>query len=349
MKELWKSALLLSLRRVLTGLLLGLILFLQPVGAEPAKFILALGDDSYLPAEAVKAWTGAEVKKELGKHELLEFAVVILSNIPYGGLPGAVSERLSEFISRGGSLLITGGPNSYGSGGYQAVAPIIPFEIRAEQDWVAVPFKAVIPLQPEHPILAGATFRTVGNLNDLNPKKSGAIEIARYAGGGGRRGLFGEIIGAKFPSPLIAEQRTGQGIVVGIAFNLGREIGSGWDGTRLLQNVLTYLVERSPLKPRTKESLMQMFSRWQESCDRDLRRILPSGIRWSFTAADCRGGLSERRFPYMDLVDLWLAERLAIAEKLDRGEVSEDGRDLEIKELNARIRIEIQERHDTTK
>ncbi len=341
MKELWKSALLLSLRRVLTGLLLGLILFLQPVGAEPAKFILALGDDSYLPAEAVKAWTGAEVKKELGKHELLEFAVVILSNIPYGGLPGAVRERLSEFISRGGSLLITGGPNSYGSGGYQAVTSIIPFEIRAEQDWRAVPFKPVIPLQPGHPLLQGVTFQSIGAFNDLNPKP-GAVEIAQYAGGK-------TTSGARYPSPLIAEQRTGQGIVVGIAFNLGREIGSGWDGTRLLQNVLTYLVERSPLKPRTKESLMQMFSRWQESCDRDLRRILPSGIRWSFTAADCRGGLSERRFPYMDLVDLWLAERLAIAEKLDRGEVSEDGRDLEIKELNARIRIEIQERHDTTK
>ena len=252
MKELWKSALLLSLRRVLTGLLLGLILFLRPVGAESAKLILVLGDDSYLPAEAVKAWTGAEVKKELEEHELLEFAMVILSNIPYGGLPGAVQERLAEFISRGGSLLITGGPNSYGSGGYQAVASLIPFVIRGEQDWVAAPFRNILPLQPQHPIFEGVTFRTVGNFNDLNPKKPGATELAHYVGAGG-----------KYPSPLIAEQRVGQGTVVGVAFDLGLELRNGWDGTRFLQNVLTYLVERSPLKPRTKESSVQRFSRWQ--------------------------------------------------------------------------------------
>ena len=64
MKELWKSALLLSLRRVLTGLLLGLILFLQPVGAEPAKFILALGDDSYLlPARQGRRVVSKERKR----------------------------------------------------------------------------------------------------------------------------------------------------------------------------------------------------------------------------------------------------------------------------------------------
>ncbi|MGH7371932.1 MAG: hypothetical protein ACREJL_05300, partial [Candidatus Methylomirabilales bacterium] len=168
--------------RLLPGLLLGLMLLPQVAAAEPAKLILALGDDSYVPADAVKAWTGAEVRHALGKRDLLEFAVVILSNIAYGALPPAVREGLPEFVRRGGSLVITGGPNAYGSGGYQSVASLIPFEIRAESDWIAVPFKAVILLQPDHPILAGVTFQTVGILNDLNPKKSGAVEIARYAG-----------------------------------------------------------------------------------------------------------------------------------------------------------------------
>ncbi|MFQ5846405.1 MAG: hypothetical protein ACE5IQ_01885 [Candidatus Methylomirabilales bacterium] len=234
-----------SLLRVAMGVLLGLILWVQPAAAA-SKLILALGDGSYIRSGAVKGWTGAEVKRGLGKYELVEFAVVILSNISYGGLPEAVRGGLSEYLSRGGSLLITGGPNAYGSGGYQAMADLIPFEIRGERDWRAVPFKPVIPLQTGHPILSGVTFQTVGNFNDLNAKP-GAAEIAQYAGGGTAQG-------AQFASPLIVEQSVGQGTVVGVAFDLGQEVRGGWaDGTRFVRNLLTYLVERSPLKPKPRE------------------------------------------------------------------------------------------------
>lgn len=343
MKTLSKRASTVSPGRVLPVLLLGLVLFLGSGAAEPAKLILALGDDSYIPGDAVKAWTGAEVKNELGNRDLLEFAVVILSNIPYGSLPGAVQERLPEFLGRGGSLLITGGPNAYGSGGYQPMASLIPFEIRAETDWIAVPFKAVILLQPDHPILAGVTFRTVGIFNDLNPKKSDAVEIARYAGGA-TFDPSGRLIGSRFPSPLIAERRIGQGTVLGIALDVGREVRAGWrEGPRFVQNVLAYLVGRSPLKPRTKEELFQAFLKWQESCDRELRRGTAGGAHWKRAAADCRREL-EGRYPYMDLVDLWLAERLAIAERVEKRELSEGEEGRQIRELNARIRKEIERR-----
>ncbi len=240
--------------RVLVGVLVGLYLSLHPAAAGAAKLILALGDDSYIPSDAVQ---GAEVKKELGEYELVEFAVVILSNVSYGGLPAAVQEGLSEYLGRGGSLLITGGPNAYGSGGYQAVASILPFEIRAEQDWRAAPFKPVIPLQPGHPILEGVTFRTVGAFNDLNPK-SGAVEIAQYAGGGLGRGIGGGggpiLGGGTYQSPMIAERRGGKGTVLGIAFDLGQEVRSGWaDGSRFVRNLLTYLVALSPLEPKPRE------------------------------------------------------------------------------------------------
>lgn len=229
--------------RVLVGVLLGLSLLFYPAAAMAAKLILALGDDSYIPGDAVQ---GAEVKKELGEYELLEFAVVILSNVPYGGLPGAVQGRLSEYLDRGGSLLITGGANAYGSGGYQAVADLLPFEIRAPQDWRAVPFKAVIPRQPGHPILEGVTFPSVGTFNDLNPKP-GAVEVAQYAGGG-------TAAGARYASPLIGERRVGQGTVVGVAFDLGQEVRSGWaDGSRFVRNLLAYLVALSPLEPKPEE------------------------------------------------------------------------------------------------
>ncbi len=240
-----------------TSFLWLLVIFIQPGAAAPPKLILALGDDSYIPAEAVKNWTGAEIKKELGRHDLLEFSLVILSNIPYGVLPDPVQELLPEYIDKGGSLLITGGTNSYGNGGYKAVSALIPFEIRTETDWVSAPFRPIIPVQPNHPILEGVTFRTVGTFNDLNPRSSHVVEIAQYGGGGGRPvGPFGERIGAKYPSPLIAERQMGEGTVLGIAFDLGREIRTGWsDGLQFTQNVITYLVNRSSLKPKTTEDL----------------------------------------------------------------------------------------------
>jgi len=329
---------------VLLGLLLLLGLCVREGSAEPSKLILALGDDSYIPADAVNASTGAAVKTELGNRELVEFAVVILSNIAYDVVPRAVRERLPEFLQHGGSLLITGGPNAFGSGGYQSIASLIPFEIRGRTDWVAAPFKAVIPLQPNHPILSGVTFRTVGTFNDLNPKRSGAVEIAHYAGGA-TFDESGKIVSSRFPSPLIAEQRVGQGTVLGVAFDIGREIRSGWsDGTHFVQNALTYLTARSPLKPRTTADLLQAFLRWQESCDEELRRGRTGGAVWRGAAADCRRQLAERRYPHMDLVDLWLQERLKIAEQVDNGELSAPEGGLRIKALNTRITTVIEQR-----
>lgn len=241
--------------RLAIALLLGLSLGLQPGTAAASKLILALGDTSYLSAESVKAWTEADVETTLGEYELGEFALVILSNISYGAIPEPVQQGLTDFLGQGGSLLITGGPSAYGSGGYQSIADLVPFEIRAAQDWIARPFKPVIPQQPGHPILQGVTFQTVGSFNDLNPKP-GALEIATYAGGrvvgGGPASGLGA--GAVYQSPLIAEQTAGAGTVVGIAFDLGQEVRGGWaDGDRFVQNLLTYLVARSPLEPKPKE------------------------------------------------------------------------------------------------
>lgn len=223
-------------RRNLTCTLMALLLcagfWSYSAAEEYSKRILVLGDASYLPAEEV---AGAEVTYELDDRDLMGFAVVILSNIPYGQLPGAVQEHLADFVNQGGSLLITGGPNAYGSGGYQVIATLIPFEIRTHEDWRVVPFREVIPIEPGHSILQGVTFRTVGSFNDLNPKR-GATEIAQYAGAG-----------TGYPSPLIAEQGVGQGTVLGVALDLGQEVGGGWaDGSRFVRNLLTYMVTRAP-------------------------------------------------------------------------------------------------------
>lgn len=334
------------MKKVLSGLMWSLLIFTRAGAVEPDTLILALGDDSYLPAEAVKGWTGSEVKKALGPYALREFSLVILSNIRYSAIPLAIREQLPGFITDGGSLLITGGPNAYGSGGYQALDPLLPFEIRAEADWVSVPFRPVIPLKPDHPILQGVTFRTAGAFNDLNPRRSGVVEIAQYAGGGPTHlGPLGEPLGARFPSPLIAERTVGKGTVLGVAFDLGHETKTGWvDGSTFTQNSITYLVNRSPLRPQPRENLSQIFSQWQEWCEPTLRHASPAKDALKRAAAACRRDMADRNFPHIDLVDVWIAERLVIVEQVGKGEISEQQGEAMLRRLNTRIRGEIERR-----
>lgn len=173
------------------GRLIGLALALSlgvGAGLKPAptmgqglpKLILSLGNDGYLPRRAVEEATGAEVKKDLGGFELTDFSLVILSDIPYQGLPSEVQKGLVEFVQKGGSLLVTGGPNAYGSGGYTgtdigAILPLKPTRI----DWLPHPFGPTFIIQPGHPILSSVTIITMAHFNELD-LNSGAVEIAQY-------------------------------------------------------------------------------------------------------------------------------------------------------------------------
>lgn len=236
------------------SLLAALVLLILTVGFTPeapalSKLILSLGRDGYLSKEAIEATTGAEVRREPGEFELTDFSMIILSNTSFGSLPLEFQQGLTEFVQKGGALLITGGPQSFGSGGYEAIAPLLPMGIRAPNDWVFKPFRAVIPLKPDHPILAGITLPMIGSFNDLNPK-TGATEIAQYAGGGGGALGIGEerIGGAGFPAPLIAEQRIGAGLVVAVAFD-PNELGFWRDRDAFVVNAVKYLLENSRLGP----------------------------------------------------------------------------------------------------
>jgi len=201
------------------------------------KLILSLGRDGYLPEAAVEAATGAEVRRELGEFQLTEFSLVILSNIGFGSLPPQVQDGLVEFVNKGGALLITGGTHSFGSGGYNPIAPLLPFTIRAANDWTFKAFRAPVPLQAGHPAIAGVTFPPIGGFNDMNPKP-GAVEILQYAGGGR----------AGFLAPLIAEQQVGSGLVMGIAFD-PNELTSWPDRHRFIVGVVQYLMKNSKLGP----------------------------------------------------------------------------------------------------
>ena len=216
------------------------------------RLVLVLGDTSYLSEEAV-AEAGAALKTGLGEYTLEEYSLVVLANVPLAAVPREVLEGLPDFLGKGGSLLLTGGPAAFGSGGYEAIAPLLPFRLRGGADWRVNPFKPVLLLQASHPIFAGVTFQTIGTLNDMNPHP-GASELARYEGGGVGPVGVGVGRGAIFPSPLIAEVGVGSGSVLAVAFDLGAEIRGGWgSGPQFARNLVRYLVERSPLQPKPRK------------------------------------------------------------------------------------------------
>jgi hypothetical protein len=227
--------------------------------AQSTRMILALGSAGFLDDKSIQAATGAEVKRDLDGSQLKDFSVVVLANIAFPALPEPVRQGLTQYVNDGGSLLITGGSQSFGSGGYDAVASIIPFQIRAAGDWRFIPFRPPVPLQPGHPILAGVTFITVGNLNDMNPRGD-ALEILRAAGGGSAAGRvtggigpggvpgIGGTGGGSYPSPLIAELNMGAGRVIGIAFDLNEFSGMP-DRDLFVRNTIGYLLRASRIAP----------------------------------------------------------------------------------------------------
>jgi len=235
------------MRRLCLALLMILVVAGPAAAAEPLpKLVLALGDTSYLGEEAV-AQAGAALRMELGEFGLDEYSLLILANVPLAAIPAGVREGLPDFLSKGGSLLLTGGPGAFGSGGYEAIASILPFGLRGGGDWRANPFKPVLLLESGHPIFAGVSFPTIGAFNDLNPRP-GASELAQYQGGATATG------GAKFSSPLVAEAGVGSGAVVGVAFDLGAEVRGGWGaGPQFVRNIVKYLVDRSPLVPKPRK------------------------------------------------------------------------------------------------
>lgn len=232
---------------LVAGLLLALgWVTIAPAG-QPSPTILVLGDAAFINDASVRQATGAAISRDPGT-PLQNVAVLVLANIAFSSLPQPIQSGLVDYVSGGGALLMTGGAQSFGSGGYTAVAPIIPFEIRSDNDWRFISFRSSIPLQPGHPILAGVTFITVGTVNDMNPR-AGALEILQSAGGGGSAARPGSVRvggggGGGFLYPLIAELGVGAGRVIGIAFDLNDFAGMR-DRDLFVQNTLAYLLAAS--------------------------------------------------------------------------------------------------------
>ena len=236
-------------------------LICQPhAAAQGGSMILSLGDDSYITWSEVESRTGAVVKRELGTSPLIDFSMLVLSNISYPGLPEALQDGLQKYLERGGSVLVTGGRQSYGSGGYAgtALADLLPLR-PSRDDFGYHPYGPTLLLQREHPILRGVEIPTMGYLNelDMNP---GAVEIAQY-----RKAFARTIIvdprdpsrtlieggGARLPMPLIAERSAGSGTILAIALDMANPLDKEiWkDRDRFAQNCIEYLLQQSRIEP----------------------------------------------------------------------------------------------------
>jgi hypothetical protein len=211
---------------------------------QPSRAILVLGNAAFVNDASVQQATGAVVSRDPGM-PLQDVAVLVLANTPFSSLPQPIRDGLVDYVGGGGAVLITGGAQSFGSGGYKAVAPIVPFEIRSDSDWRFISFRPPVPLQPGHPIISGVTFTTIGSVNDMNPRP-GALEILQSPGGGGAglRAGGGVAGGGSYLYPLIAEVAAGSGRVIGIAFDLN-DLAGMRDRDLFVQNTLTYLLATS--------------------------------------------------------------------------------------------------------
>jgi hypothetical protein len=229
---------------VVAGLLLAIGWASLAHPGQPSRTILVLGDAAYITDADIRQAAGVPVSRDPAT-PLQDVAVLVLANIAFPSLPHPIQNGLVDFVNGGGSVLITGGAQSFGSGGYKAVASIIPFEIRSDSDWRFITFRSPVALQPGHPILAGVTFITVGTINDMNPRP-GAVEILQSPGGGGAgtRVGGGHAGGGSFLFPLIAEVAVGAGRVIGIAFDLNDFAGMP-DRDLFVRNTLTYLLAAS--------------------------------------------------------------------------------------------------------
>ncbi len=224
------------------GLLTFLLLawgLLRPAHAQ-GPVILSLGEDSYLPKNAIEASTGAKFLDSLGNKKLEEIQLVILSNIGHTSLPEPLRDGLVGFLQNGGALLITGGARSFGSGGYgnSNLAGILPFQIMYPRDWQPSRMGDIVPIDKGHPVFSGVDILKTPLINQFNNL-------------GWQPAAHGIAMFAKFDQqPLIAEGNVGAGFIFGIAFNMA-ETASVWpQENRFCLNLIRYLLQKSTVPIR---------------------------------------------------------------------------------------------------
>ena len=157
----------------------------QALAAQDERTILALGNDQFIPKAAIEAMTGARFRSDLrGLRFLDEVSVIVLADIAYANLPAALQGNLAQWVELGGSLLVTGGNNSFGLGGY-AEAPLgelLPLR-PTKGDKTGHPFSPAFILSESHPLFTGVTPTPMGFFNETIAAGDGTL-LLEYRGTG---------------------------------------------------------------------------------------------------------------------------------------------------------------------
>jgi hypothetical protein len=229
----WVTHLLITLVAIVLGSRFG---WPRQLWAQGGPMILSLGDDSYIAWSELVSRTGAVLRRELGGLSLMDFSVLVLSNISYTSLPDPVRDGLQEFLARGGSVLFTGGDRSYGSGGYVGtqLADLLPLRPLTRDDFGYQPYGSTLLLVPGHPILRDVEIPSMGYFNTLL-LTSGSVEIAQYTRS------------RRLAWPLVAERHAGAGTILAIALDMALPLDKGiWkDRGRFARNCVEHLLQQS--------------------------------------------------------------------------------------------------------
>ncbi|MCE0498593.1 MAG: hypothetical protein LV481_11665 [Methylacidiphilales bacterium] len=148
---------------------------------------------------------------------LKRYDCVILGSFPASQFNDAQTQTLVRYVENGGALILLGGDESFGRGGYadSKLAPLMPWNIsRDEPDPATGSFPATIS-----PSAAAVEF-TAGLREDLDASAGASLDSLNRPGGlrPGAVGLLDATI-ANHTEPVVAWQRYGSGQVLGIASN----------------------------------------------------------------------------------------------------------------------------------
>jgi len=123
------------------------------------------------------------------------YKCVILGSFPAQHLDNESYEALKKYVEGGGSVIFTGGPDSFGRGGYAAspVAPLLPWQIGASERKIrAGRFPVMVPPEGvEHSLMSATadilretTSPVLDSINPVGRLRSGALSLMNASAGG---------------------------------------------------------------------------------------------------------------------------------------------------------------------
>jgi hypothetical protein len=148
---------------------------------------------------------------------LKRYDCVILGSFAASQFSDAQQQTLLNFVQNGGALILLGGDNSFGRGGYadSKLAPLMPWAIsNSEPDMLTGAFPVTLAA-------SGATVDfTSGMREDLGASGGTMLDSLNQPGGlrPGAISLFDASVSGR-TEPVVAWQRFGKGQVMGIATN----------------------------------------------------------------------------------------------------------------------------------